>query len=147
MITVMDNNDTEEQPRDGAVEIILEELAEAEADASAAKEKASSLRQALSDRLRISQIKRYNHQAGDQQLRATLVRTQPIIVDFDKMVRDGVLTDEELKLVTKSDFSKALLEEAVDSGAIKAGKVMPYISTDKERYSVRFTRAARDSSE
>lgn len=131
-------NIEEDHSTDGAVEVLLEEIARAEESASAYASQARRLRLALTERLRKLGRKRYAFADEDTRYQTTLVHSRPIVIDFDKMIEDGVLTTEEQRLITKTEFSKTLLEAAVDSGEIKAHKIAPYISTPKESYSVRF---------
>lgn len=131
-------NETEEEvhPRDGAMEIILEELDQATAEAEKAEKKVKGLRLALQDRLMKINQKRYRYGSYN----ATLVVNAPVVIDFDRMVEDKVLSEEQIDLFTVRKPVTKLLEEAVDNGDIPAGLIAKYVRRSEETYSVRFKR-------
>lgn len=133
----------EDTPQDATEDRVMDELLRsldhAERVANTATSVVKNLRGQVAERLSQIEKKRYAHEHDGIRLNATMVTTRPIVIDFDKMIRDDILDEEQLSAIFEHKPSRALFEEAVNSGLIEGSVVQPYVSTGKETKSVRFT--------
>ena len=127
----------EEQRNDEYLNEAIEALAAANKRLEAEEKTIRDLRSIIQAILKAKGQKSYKRQVGDKVYTTTLVRTVNVAIDTDSIIKDNVLTDEELQSVIPKKIDRKLLEKAVDNDVIPAGKIASYV-TSKESYSVRF---------